>query len=173
MRAAFTSLPRGDWGTYATLWKMRSLIQRGRWHPLVRRYAVRVVEGVGGHDGFAQAHVIREWLAGVVEFMRDPDGVEALHSPDLMIRQLLTIGPPLSIDCDDAAILAAAVGGAVGLKARLVTVGFLSPRSPFRHVWTELASPAGPYAGRWVDMDVTRSGQMLPDTITRRLVTPV
>ncbi len=68
------------------------------------------------------------------------------------------------VDCDDAAILAAGLGKAVGLLARFVLVGFRSSRAPFSHVWTELRSPTG---GPWVEMDVTRSVQRLPSRETR------
>lgn len=58
-------------------------------------------------------------------------------------------------DCDDVAILGAALGMAVGLPASFVLVGF-DRNEPFQHVYTEL------YTGLqgWAEMDVTAPAQM-------------
>lgn len=136
---------------------MRRLAINAAVQPAVREVGARIVLGVPGMDGTLQAKVIREWIADHVEFLRDPYGVEALHEPVVMLRAILTRGV-VQVDCDDVAILAAALGRTIGLRARFVTVGFNSPTAPFRHVWTELADPR---AQVWVDVDVTRPAQGL------------
>lgn len=174
MRVVRKWYPPGDLGVGVVVLHMRALAHAGATNPLVRRVAAQVVQEVPGRDGEGQIGLIRDWLADNIRFLRDPSGNELLHSPFEMLKLLLTKGPPLTIDCDDAAILAAAVGKAVGLKARFVLVGFLSPRSPFRHVWTELSPPSGPGRGQWKEMDVTRSDQSLPvGNITRKWIVGV
>lgn len=154
---------------------MRDLARQGATAPLVRGLALRIVQGIPGRDGEAQAVAIRRWMRDNVLFLRDPAGTELLYTPDRMVR-ILTGGGPLPIlhvDCDDAAVLAAALGGAVGLRSRFVVVGFLSPDSPYRHVWVELRSPSPPDS-RWVEMDVTRSAQRIPTAaISRTLIVKV
>lgn len=139
---------------------MKRMAQRGRVDPAVRDLALQIVAGIPGRAGTEQAKAIRRWLAINVEFRRDPTDTELLYSPARMVKILTERGPPLYIDCDDVATLAAALGGAVGLRARFQVVGFLSPRAPYRHVWTDLRDPAN--RGPWVQTDVTRRAQSLP-----------
>lgn len=166
---SFPALP-GTAGTMQAIGIMKTLARRGRVDPLVRDMALKIVQGIPGRSGFDQATAIRRWLAINVEFRRDPTDNELIYSPNRMVRILTERGPPLYIDCDDVATLAAALGGAVGLRARFQVVGFLSPRAPFRHIWADLRDPAG--RGPWVQMDVTRQAQSLPlnAAISRRKI---
>lgn len=156
--------PIGDVSTAFTVWKARLLAQREMWYPLVRNRAVAIVAGENGYDGAGQAAAIRAWLTEHVQFLRDPRGAELLHGPALTVGQIDRQGVAY-VDCDDAAILAAALGKAVGLRARYVVVGF-PPSHSFRHIWAELAAPRG--LPQWLDMDVTRAAQNLPVVASRR-----
>lgn len=168
MRTFRIPLFGGDWGTRTIAGYMKRFAREGQTDPTVRDLALSIVRGVPGRNGLAQAVAIRNWLASNVEFTRDPERAELLYTPARMVSILTTRGPPLYIDCDDVAVLAAALGGSIGLKSRFQLVGFLSPRAPIRHVWTELQSPSGDR--RWVQMDVTRSSQslLLDRAISRR-----
>jgi len=157
--------PLGDLTTIFTVWKGRLLARREAWHPIVRNTAVQIVQAEDGYSGEGQALAIREWLNDHVRFLRDPRGAELLHGPVLTISQVDKNGMAY-VDCDDAAVLAAALGKAVGLRARFVLVGFSSPHAPFRHIWTELAAPRP--GSRWVEQDVTRASQNLPVVASRR-----
>lgn len=165
MRVSRIEMPAwGDLPTIVTVWKMRSLAREGSWHPHTRAVATRIVRAAGGRDGALQAGLIREWLAENVRFQRDPSGTELLHGVPLQLATIAQNGSA-DYDCDDVAILAAALGKAVGLKARFRVVGFNSPNAPFRHVYTELRSPLP--ASRWVEQDVTRQAQNLPPVASR------
>lgn len=146
---------------------MRRFAQGGSVDPVVRQLALAITDGIAGRSGEAQAAAIRAWLDQHVQFVRDPDGAELLIRPREAVSLLRLHGPPLRIDCDDVAVLAAALGKAVGLRARFVLVGF-GPRKPqpFRHVWTELSDPVRRY---WIGTDVTRAQQPLPPAINRRV----
>lgn len=159
--------PIGDFPAMMTAWRMRTLAQEGSVHPLVRQVATDIVRSVGPRDAIGQAGAIRDFLAAHVVFLRDPSGAELLHGAPWQLAQVDKYGE-VRVDCDDAAILAAALGKAVGLLARYVLVGFLSPAAPFRHVWCELSSPIPPQA--WVECDVTRSSQRLPSLESRRWI---
>lgn len=167
MLASFP-LPGGDLGTYLTLGQMRAMVLREFMLPDVRLCASRIA-GPYGSDGAAQAVAIRAWLEDHVAFLRDPDGVEMLHGPAWQVRRALTQGV-VYVDCDDVAVLAAALGKAAGLKARFVVVGFGSPKAPFRHVWTELAAPGSRH---WIECDITRPAQGLPESASRVLTVGV
>ncbi len=174
MRVVRKWYPPGDLGTALVVWHMRHYAHYGATDPLVRKTATDIVAEVPGRDAEGQIELLREWIADNLRFQRDSSGSELLHTPKVMLARLLTEGPPLAIDCDDAAMLAAALGKAVGLKARFVLVGFLSPHSPFRHVWTELSPPSGLNRGRWQEMDVTRLDQSVPvENISRKWIVGV
>lgn len=155
MRSALSVIPSGDAGTYAVLAKMRSIARSAISNPLTRHTAASITDGIVSPR--LQIIAIRQWIEDHVLFQRDPVGVETLHTPEVMLRAVLTRGYA-AVDCDDVAILAAALGLAVGLRARFVVVGFHSPSAPFRHVWTDL-SPAR--SAQWIDLDTTRPDQAL------------
>jgi hypothetical protein len=151
------ALPRGDLGTYLTLMRMSSMVRSEMMHPDVRLTAVNIVSGENPRDGAAFAVAIRQWVEAHTQFMPDPDGTEMLHGPKWQVQQVLTHGL-VYVDCDDVAMLCAALGKAVGLRARFVVVAFQSPNAPFAHVWTELA-PAN--SEHWIECDITRPAQGL------------
>lgn len=157
-------LASGDFGTWMTLRSMRGMVLRQYLLPIVRLTATQIVAGLGGKDGVLQAEAIRRWVDNHVEFLRDPDGAEMLHGPSWQLDQI-NIMKRVYVDCDDVAMLAAALGKSIGLRARFVVVAFDYPNAPYRHVWTELA-PINKNV--WTDVDITRPSQGLPfDRITR------
>lgn len=160
MQVIKTWIPGGDAGIIATVNHMAALARQGRTDPMVRATATQIVRDIPGRDGTQQAYMLRAWLESHTLFVRDPTGAELLHSPRLMLDTLRVTRAPLSIDCDDVAVLGVALGGAIGLHAQFVVVGFFSPNAPFQHVWCELRGvlPTDP----WVDLDVTRNDQALP-----------
>lgn len=145
--------------------RMRRLARQGMVHPVVRDQALAIVAGIPGRDANAQIAALHQWLARHSWFTRDPQVAEFLVAPWQQLADLTRRGI-LTYDCDDAAMLAAALGGALGLKARFVVVGFRSRNAPFRHVWTELSPPMRP--PQWTALDVTRRSQRLPQLERRR-----
>jgi transglutaminase-like putative cysteine protease len=162
-------LPAGDLGTWFTVQRMRALVNQDRMKPNVRLPAATLVSRVPLNDPLARADLIRDYLTHVFRFVPDPTGVEQLHPPSWQMGQVLTNGV-VTGDCDDVAVLAAALGKAVGLVARFVLIGFGSPTAPYRHIWTELAVNR---AGPWVECDITRPMQDLPPVPSRVKVVEV
>ena len=168
MRYAVSNIARGDAGTRETLVRMRSLVNKSLVLPIVRGTAVGIVRPVVPRDRSGQIAAIRRFLGERIQFLRDPVGVELLHSPDWMLQEI-GIRYYVTVDCDDVAILGAALGKAVGLKARFVAVAFYDPVAPYSHVWVELFD-----GGHWRDLDVTRKTQDLASKgISRHLTFPV
>lgn len=150
-------LPAGALGTYLTAAKMRTMVQSEYVNPLVRLTATEIVAGIGGRDGVAQSRAIRDWCEDHIEFLRDPDRGEMLHGPCWVISQIRK-NDVAYVDCDDVAMVAAALGRSIGLRARFVIVAFGDRRAPYRHVWTELAPPNKDV---WTDVDITRTAHTL------------
>lgn len=144
--------------------KMAAIVRADASRPIVRDAAVSIVRYLPPRAYVEQARAIRTWLNDRIVFLRDPVGVEVSYSPDAMLRSIAQHGVA-NVDCDDAAVLAAVLGRAIGLRARFVLVAFVNPRSPFAHVWAELAPP---HEDVWTEMDVTRSQRELPRNLISR-----
>lgn len=128
-KAFLGELPGGIAGTRATLATMARLIQRAKVLPIIRALAVSIVAGLP-HKAYAeQAAAVTQWVQENIQFVRDVRGVETLTPPAYLLRTRAG-------DCDDQAMLAAALLEAIGLRARLVAGG----RSPEQmvHVWAEV-----------------------------------
>lgn len=104
---------------------------------------------------------IRQWLIRRFRFVPDPPGVELLKSPSVMLREWGTDGEATG-DCDDAAILGAAVALASGYRVRWVLLGF-HRGGPFAHVYAEAWDGLA-----WQDFDVTRPAQFPPGLKAQR-----
>lgn len=164
------SLPGGDGASRRTLDQMAAEVRAGLADPLTQRLTRRILLTVPRQDRTGAAQMIRLYLGGRFRFLTDAlagsllvgdSDVELLNTPHELARQILDFGEARG-DCDDAAILAAAIGQLAGLPARFHVVGFDGPDGAFRHVWTDLLTALG-----WLDMDVTRPAQgPLPD-VTR------
>jgi hypothetical protein len=168
MKVSVDRISRGDEGTRQTLAKMKRLVNGSLAAPMVRGTAVNIMRPVVPRDRVGQITALRCFLDERVQFLRDPVGVELLHSPDWLLREIQA-RYYVTGDCDDVAILGAALGKAAGLKARFVAVAFYDPVAPYAHVWTDLFD-----GDQWRDLDVTRKSQNLASKgISRRLIFPV
>lgn len=164
MGAYGVGIGSGDPGTFATVQLMRRLVRRSLAEPVVRFAALQIIRGLRG-DG-EQARALAQWLRSHTQFVRDPRGVEWLHDPATLLRQGFDRGV-IQGDCDDLAMLAAALGMSIGLRARFVVVG----RQAFEHVYTVLGDPQG---RQWFELDVSREQQAIdPAYLTRRAIVEV
>lgn len=157
------TIPGGRLGTMVTMSAMIRLADRASGLPAVRQQAVDIVSGVEPRDYAGQAAAISNWIGEHVVFLRDPTGQELLQAPELLLQRIQSRGVAYG-DCDDVAMLAAALGRAVGLKTAYVVLAFQSTTRPFSHVYARLDR---------LDVDPTRPAQGLTGVdITRRLVVP-
>ncbi len=160
-----TSIPSGDAGTLVTLNYMTQLATQAAVTPMVREVAAAVVQGTG-RDPWLHCRLLSDWVAAHVEFLPDPSVAEALVPPAVAVQRILASGF-LQADCDDVAMLAAALGLSIGLRARFVVVAFgSSSDAPFAHVWADLAPPDG---GSWLTVDPTRPILSFP-RVSRSLI---
>jgi len=151
LRASFGEIGTGRSAGLDAVHRMRQIVQAQYALPLVRETAAAIARGTGT-DTALQVERIRRWLMQHVGFLRDPYQIEGLHTPEAMLTLLGARGY-LEVDCDDVAILAAALGLAIGLRARFVMLG---QGSTYEHVWAELADPN---TDDWRELDITRPWQ--------------
>lgn len=148
------TIPGGHAGIEATVRRMRAIVRGALRVPLLVETAADIVASAGGSTEAAER--IRAWLDRHTEFVHDPVGVELIKTPRYMLQEIAHHGTARG-DCDDVAVLGAALGKAVGLPARFVLLGF-KEGAPFEHVYAELLTDSG-----WLELDTTAPAQMPPD----------
>ncbi len=152
----------GTLGSMQTLQRMRSVVNKSLTDPLVVETARRLVADLHPRDYDAHARAVRGYLAEHLQFARDPRGVEMLSTPRYLLteiaRRYIVQG-----DCDDAAILGAALAKAIGLKARLVALGFFQKGAPLSHVYAVVQGR------RWHSLDTTRPARLIEPPVARTL----
>ncbi len=140
----------GDIGTAQTVAKMRQLVNASLTDPIVVQTARNLAVQFYPRDFDSQARGIKSFLTEHFQFVNDPRGVELLVPPRAMLdtisKRYVVTG-----DCDEAAILSAALGKAIGLQARFALLGFHGRTGAYAHVYTILRGASG-----WVPLDVTR-----------------
>ncbi len=107
--------------------------------------------GLAPKDFAGEARRLFNFVRDEIRYIRDIDGVETLHTADWVLR--LRAG-----DCDDKAILLAALLLSIGHTPRFKAVAF--DPGDYSHVWTQDF-----LGGRWVDMEPTELvgfGQSIP-----------
>ncbi len=150
----------GDYGATQTIERMRALANESLAVPLVVETARGIVSTVASRDYLQMAQAIRAWLARNFKFVPDPMGVELLSTPEYQLRQYRNSGVIMG-DCDDAAVLGAALAKAVGIGARFVAVGFRPYPAPLTHIYTVLTGPPK-RAIPFVDLDITKPARVTP-----------
>ncbi len=139
----------GDRGTVETLQRMRRIARRQSTDLPLVMVARQVVLEAGQRDRPEAVRVIRRWLRRHTKFVPDPIGAEYLVAPLEMLEGVATRGV-VAGDCDDIAMLGAALARAVGIRARLTAVAF-DEAQPLRHVFAELHDGED-----WRELDVGR-----------------
>lgn len=160
--ATFGTLPgAGDEATaLADLNAMAQLVQRSTKSPAVVMLA-RQIAARNPRNYRAQALGIRDFLKSVWRFVDDPRADELLRDGDHMLGELRAVGY-ISGDCDESAVLGAALGESIGLEAELVALAF-DPASggdgSYSHVYAQLLTPEG----ECISLDTTRPAGLVPN----------
>lgn len=140
-------LPTGPASAPATLQAMRAVVHQALTRAPVWTVTAHALQGVGGHS-VDRAAALARFLRSHFTYVHDPTSMELLTDPTLHALGMLDHGMTYG-DCDDAAMLAGAMGRAAGLPAQLVAVGYRRT-GPLAHVYATLRTAAG-----WANMDVT------------------
>jgi hypothetical protein len=141
MRAEW--IPGGNDGVAATIAKMKALITspQGVRSYVVRKYTLDAVRSVD--RGLSEIDAVFDKIRNDIEF-RGEYG-ETLQSPEATIN--LGAG-----DCDDQAVLGAAMLNSLGYMTRFVTVALRNSPREHSHVYVEVQDKQ---TGRWLPLDPT------------------
>lgn len=146
----------GAAGIVQTMGLMRSMANQAIDHPLIRQHAARATEHVPRGHPKESALAIGEWVRARVRYLPDPLHQEHLTHP-AKIAEAIAEGKKVFGDCDDMAMLVAAMSKSIGLQPIFHGVG---RGEKFHHVYTEVAGVA---------VDPTVSLGTLPFRAKRRL----
>lgn len=152
------SIPDGIAGIKATLAVMVRYAQQSRYDFAVRNQALKLVAALPSKNYMAEVEAIHKYVRDDVRYVKDIDGVETVATPTQTM--LMMQG-----DCDDKALLAAALLMAIGHQVRFVAVGD-SPDN-ISHVLIETM-----VGRRWWPVETTEPVAVgwYPDTLPFRLV---
>jgi transglutaminase-like putative cysteine protease len=132
LSAKLSGIPSGRDGTIATLKHMRDFARAAVRDPsqTARMTALEIFKqkGVPPRKWLAEISALHSWVRDRIRYVRDPEGVELVQTPEATLR----IGQG---DCDDKSTLLAAMLLATGHPCRFVAVGMGG--APFSHVLVE------------------------------------
>jgi transglutaminase-like putative cysteine protease len=129
--------------------------------------ANNIVSVVPPRDIHGQIQAIYDWLLRRFRFVSDPVNVELLRDPAEAIKRINARGFTQG-DCDEAAMLSAALGISNGIPARFRALAFAA-RAPYSHVIADLRDNDG----TWYPMDITRPQGFTPPPVARSLTVMV
>lgn len=126
------SIPTGVAGVRATLKLMRDIVRQTRHTLPVQTKAGALVQGCAEKDYLCEASTLHAFVRDQIRYLRDTREVEVIRFPQQTMQ--LQYG-----DCDDKALLLAALAEGIGFNARFRAVGL--DGEPYSHVYTELMIP--------------------------------
>lgn len=109
-------------GTWQTVDMMKKFVQESMLHPWIRDRAAQVTAHCG-RDLRCQCIALYGYVKGIMSYVRDPDGTEALHHPVTWVERRLRSGEPIYGDCDDASLYLASLLKAIGHRPAFRVVG--------------------------------------------------
>jgi len=117
---------------------MRAFAHKGKGDMKVRDLVEQICSTLQQGDYASEVLACYYWVCQHVRYLRDPHGLEFVKEPARTLESR-------SGDCDDIAVLLAAMTMACGNRCRFVLVGFKSGGEP-SHVYVEVLTPHGPVA---------------------------
>lgn len=152
------TLPSGIAGVRATLNEMRKMVRDYKKSDQVRSLAAEIVAPLQQKNFMGEIKRLHAYVRDNVRYLRDINGVEVLQSPPETMRRGYG-------DCDDKAILLAAMLEAIGHPTRFVAIG--KAPGKFTHVYVETRN--GP---NWIALETTEPVEAgwQPQNVLARMV---
>ncbi len=123
----------------------------GAHSPRIRSLALSIVRkaGVPEKNKYGEVVAIHKWVMSRLRYVNDPLWQEFITYPETLAFD------QMDGDCDDHAVLEAALLGAIGIKTRFVTV---APKpGPMSHVYLQANVTSNDGTGvmreEWIDLD--------------------
>lgn len=147
-KAYYVKLPKGDKAqTKAKLKLMWSLAKDGSENPIVIKKAREIIADLPSKNFRAEFERIFDWVSENIRYTKDIDGRELFHTPELLLDWKQG-------DCDDHAILIAALLISIGHPVQFKAVKDRSNGNLYVHVFAETK-----VGNRWIALDTTEPEQ--------------
>lgn len=148
LSGAVVAGPDGVDGVLNTLRHMRAFVRQGRVDPVIRSTALNLLALVPERDSQGEIRALFEFVRDRIRYIADVLDVETLADAR---RTLETAAG----DCDDKAILLAALLESVGIATQFVATGYEMPGF-FEHVYLRALVPSG----QWLPLDASEPHAM-------------
>lgn len=122
----------GEAGVRQTLRTMAVLTRRAMLDGILRSQAALAISGCPRGHVACQCHAVLAWVNRHVQYVPDPDQVEALHDPRLMAHAIADRKRVFG-DCDDMSMYVAALLKSIGRQPIFRAVGY--DGKPYQHVY--------------------------------------
>lgn len=142
LTASVAPMPSGNAGVFATVARMREMVNRCKQSPRIIEAATSIIWTAPERDELSEVQSLFEWVRDCVRYVRDVHGMETLCDPSITLARRLG-------DCDDQSTLLASMLESVGYPTRFVIGAFAAPGA-WDHVWLQVFA-----AGDWLDADPT------------------
>jgi transglutaminase-like putative cysteine protease len=165
-RITLMALPDGVAGIKATVALMVKLAQQSKRDYTIRNRALFIVEGLRQKAWFDEIRALHEYVRDEVRYVRDINGVETLATPVKTLQSMQG-------DCDDKALLLAALLESLGHETRFVAVGFTPGQ--YDHVLVETKVRIRAKDGtrdKWIPLETTEqvAPGWYPPGVVQRMV---
>lgn len=135
------AIPEGKAGIIKTLKIMRALVREYKTNLTIRLLAQKITQKLPPKNYTREAIELHKLVRDKIRYVKDVNGVETIQTP----IQTLRIG---SGDCDDQALLVAALLESIGHKTQFIACGFRG--EGYSHVFVR--TKIGP---KWVSVECT------------------
>lgn len=152
-----TGIPDGPEGTRETLSIMRRIVRLARHDPQIRALAESIIQFVPEKEGAQEVDALRIWIRENIRYTADTNGAEMLQTPLALLRSR-------NGDCDDQAMLLAALAESIGYPTRFAAVAFQPDN--FEHVFAEVR-----LGTRWIPAETTEPVELgwYPPSVVSRM----
>jgi transglutaminase-like putative cysteine protease len=129
-RVQLVGIPDGPEGTRVTLEAMRQMTRDALTEPnqQARQLAISLTQGVANEDYRSEIERLFLFVRDQIRYVRDVHNIETIQSPAVTLEQKAG-------DCDDKAVLLAALLESIGHPARFAALAFAPDQ--FEHVIVE------------------------------------
>lgn len=146
LQAVKIQTPKGRAGVAYTLDAMKKLAALSKSNLTVRLIALRIISKLAQKNRIGEIEALHNFVRDNIRYVHDVRGVETLQAPEITLQ--VKQG-----DCDDKALLLAALLESVGYKTRFRAVGFSGEN--LTHVLTDVFR-----GGEWIPLETTMNVEM-------------
>lgn len=147
----------GDDGIRETLLTMQKLIFASDKNRVIKDTARRIIAGLSPADELGQIAAVFAWVKKNMRYVRDYYNIEELTGPDQIVYNIRNGYETHSSDCDDFAMVEAALLRSIGFKTRLEAVAVRNPLN-YNHARVSVYSQK---LERWIPLEGTKPGSFV------------